>query len=219
MSTLHIPPISLRELLHRVGDVPAERIVSDPAPGTATLADVIRLCDGDASRICELVDGVLVEKAMGRRESLIGSWLIFLLQSYLQQHPLGEITGADGPYQLREDQVRYPDVAFLAWDRVPADADPATPMPGWVPNLAVEVLSPSNSQGEMQRKLEDYFAAGVELVWYLDPDRRVVDVFTAVDRRQTLDEDDTLTGGTVLPGFEVSVRNLFQAGESRRPGR
>ncbi len=219
MTTLQSPPMSLTDLLHRVGDVPAERIVADPAPGTATIADVIRLCDGDANKKCELVDGVLVEKTMGRRESLIGARLIFFLQPYLQATNLGEVTGADGPYQLLEDQVRFPDIAFISRDRIPEDADPRTPAPDWVPNLAVEVLSPSNTRGEMQRKLQDYFAAGVELVWYIDPESRTIDVFTAVDRRQALTEDDPLTGGTVLPGFEVSVRNLFQAGELRRPGR
>lgn len=115
----------LAELLHRVGDVPSERIVTDPAPGTATIADCQRLCDGDAKRVCELVDGVLVEKT----------------------------------------------------------------------------------------------AAGVELVWYIDPDERLVEVFTAVDQKQTLRESDPLTGGTVLPGFQVSVQEIFVSGELRRPQR
>lgn len=217
MTSLHTPPISLTDLLQRVGDVPLERIVHDPAPGTATAIDALRLCDGEPKRLCELVDGVLVEKSMGRRESLIGARLIFLIQSYLQENNLGEITGADGPYQLLEDQVRFPDVAFLSWDRLPPDADPRSPMTAAAPNLAVEVLSPSNTRKEMQRKLEDYFAAGVELVWYIDPDDCTIDVFTAVDQKQTLREDDMLTGGTVLPGFQIAIKEIFESGERRRP--
>lgn len=217
MNTVLTP--SVVELLHRVGDVTRERIVFDPAPGTATIADVQRLCDGDANRTCELVDGVLVEKAMGHREGLIEAWLIFQLGQYLKQHPLGICTGASGPYQILEDQVRFPDVGFTAWDRIPVDADPKVFAPDWAPNLAVEVLSPSNTRGEMQRKLQDYFAAGVELVWYIDPDDRTVEVFTGVDQKQILTINDTLTGGAVLPGFEVSVRDIFEAGEFRRPKR
>ena len=154
---------------------------------------------------------------MGRRESLIGARLIFLIQFYLEENNLGEITGADGPYQLLEDQVRFPDVAFVSWNRIPVDADPRVFAPDWAPNLAIEVLSPSNTRGEMKRKLEDYFTAGVELVWYIDPDVRTVEVFTAVDQKQTLREDDMLTGGTVLPGFQVNIKELFASGELRRP--
>jgi Uma2 family endonuclease len=215
MNAVVTPPQA--ELLHRVGDVPRERIIFDPPPGTATIADVIRLCDGDAKRRCELVDGVLVEKAMGNREGMIEGWLSRQLGNYLEDHPLGVWTTGSGTYRLLEDQIRFPDVAFTSWDRIPVDADPKVFAPDWVPNLAVEILSPSNTRGEMLRKLQDYFTAGVDLVWYVDPDQRTVEVFTGVDRKQVLTENDTLTGGTVLPGFQVSVREIFESGQLRRP--
>lgn len=210
---------SVAELLHRVGDVPMERIVFDPTPGTATIADVERLCDGDENRRCELVDGVLVEKAMGYREGMIEIWLGRQLGNYLDENPRGVMTGASGPYRLFEDQVRFPDVGFVLWDHIPVDADSKVFAPDWAPTLAVEVLSPSNTRKEMQRKLEDYFAAGVELVWYIDPDDRTVEVFTSVEQKTLLREDDTLTGGKVLPGFEVSVQKIFESGELRRPSK
>ena len=219
MSTTTSSSISLTELLHRVGDVPRARIVFDPAPGTATIADVQRLCDGDERRKCELVDGVLVEKAMGWQSSSIGLWLASILYKFVLDHQLGRMSGEAGPYSLPNDQVRFPDIAFVSWDRIPVDADPKVFAPEWAPNLAVEVLSPSNTRNEMQRKLEDYFAAGVELVWYIDPEERTVEVFTRVDQKQTLTIADTLTGGAVLPGFEVSIKEIFDAGELRRPQR
>ena len=68
-----------------------------------------------------------------------------------------------------DNQLRIPDVAFVSWDRFPDGEIPADPAPEIVPDLAVEVLSRSNSAGEMSRKVKEYFSAGVRLVWYVDP--------------------------------------------------
>ncbi len=208
---------SLADMLHRLGDVPLDRVLAHPAPGTATRDDVLRLCDGDFKRLCELVDGVLVEKAMGQRESRLAMWLAIQIGKYLETNNLGILTGADGPYSLEDDQIRFPDVAFIAWEDIPPDADPNTPMPDWTISLAVEAISPGNTRGEMKRKLKDYFAAGVELVWYLYPIERVVRVYTSELDCQTLTDADDLDGGDVLPGFRVSVQELFDAGTLRRP--
>jgi Uma2 family endonuclease len=208
---------SLADLLHRLGDVPPERILARPAPGTATPSDVLRLCDGEPKRLCELIDGVLVEKAMGQRESRLALVLARLLGNYLEAHNLGILTGADGPHSLEDDQIRFPDVAFISWDNIPPDADPGTPMPDWGPSLAVEVISPGNTRGEMKRKLKDYFTAGVELVWYVYPKERVVLVYISENDCQTLTEDGFLDGGSILPGFQLSVRQLFEAATFQRP--
>ncbi len=213
------PPDSLAELLHRLGDVPLERIIARPAPGTATPSDVLRLCDGEPKRLCELVEGVLVEKTMGQHESRLAVILIGFLLDYLKGNNLGVLTGANGPYTIENDQIRFPDVAFISWDNIPPDADPGTPMPDWVPSLAVEVISRGNTRGEMKRKLKDYFAAGVELVWYVYPKERVVRVYTSEEDCQTMTEDGTLDGGSVLPGFQLSVRQLFEAGTFQRPAK
>ena len=77
------------------------------------------------------------------------------------------------------------------------------------PNLAVEILSAGNTPEEMNQKLEDYFAAGVQLVWYIDPHRRGATVYTAVDQSLELEIDDCLDGGSVLPGFSLPLRTLF----------
>lgn len=210
---------TLADLWDRLGRVPLNRILANPPPGTATPADVLRLADAADKRLCELVDGVLVEKAMGQTESRLGFWLRHKLASYLEEHDIGIAFGADGPSQLDEDQVRFPDVGFISYDRIPSDADPDTPMPDWVPNLAIEIISPGNTKGEMDRKLRDYFAAGVELVWYINPAKQIVQVHTSVDDCTTLKADDVLDGGTVLPGFRVSIRELFARGRKVRPGK
>jgi Uma2 family endonuclease len=208
---------SFADVLRQLGDVPPERILAHPAPGTALPSDVLRLCDGEPKRLCELVDGVLVEKAMGHRESRLALEIGSLLRTYLKANNLGILAGSDGPHHLTDDQVRFPDVAFISWDNIPPDADPATPMPDWVPSLAVEVISVGNTRGEMKRKLRDYFAAGVEIVWYVYPIERVVHVYTSEEEYRTLTEDDSLDGGSVLPEFQLPVRQLFEAGEFRRP--
>ena len=207
------------DLWERLGKVPLDRILMHPAPGTATPADVLRLADAAEKRLCELVDGVLVEKAMGQRESRLAFWLGHKIANYLDEHDRGIAFGADGPSQLSEVQVRFPDLGFIAYDRIPAGADPDTPMPDWIPNLAIEVISPGNTKGEMLRKLKDFFAAGVELVWYIDPAKRTVRVYTSVDDCTILKNGDTLDGGDVLPGFRVSIRELFEKARKIRPGR
>ena len=89
-----------------------------------------------------------------------------------------------------------------------------------VPDLTVEVLSEGNTAEEMERKLKEYFLAGVRLVWFVDPEKRVVEQFTAPDESRILTENDLLTGGEVLPGFLLPVRDIFQRVPARRrPGR
>ncbi|MCX7421832.1 MAG: Uma2 family endonuclease [Planctomycetia bacterium] len=210
------PSDSLTELLHRLGDVPFERIIARPAPGTATPSDVLRLCDGEPKRLCELVEGVLVEKAIGQYESRLAFELARLIGNYLEGNNIGIPSRADGAYTIDDNQVGFTEVAFISWDNIPPDADPGTPMPNWIPSLAVEVISRSNTRGGMKRKLKDYFAVGVELVSYVYPKERVVRVYTSEEDCQKMTEDEMLDGGSVLPGFQLSVRQLFEAGTFQR---
>ena len=211
------PLETLADLMEQLGNVPLERIRLHPFPGTATVEDVLRLCDREPKRLCELVDGVLVEKVMGHQESRLAARLIFVLQSYLEEQDLGIVSGADGPHQILFDQVRFPDVAYIAYDRIPEGADPSTPVPDWIPTIAVEVLSRSNTKAEMTRKLRDYFEAGVELVWYVDPSDRTVRVYHSPEAVTTLTEADDLDGEQLLPGFRLSIRDWFDRASRIRP--
>lgn len=213
-SVLNIPiEWTMADLQEHLDGIPAHRIRLRPWPGTATVQDVVRM-DDHHDRLCELIDGVLVEKAMGFEESWIAAHLLFLLGQFLQQHPLGIVTGADGLIQLLPHQVRIPDVAYFAWERLPDRRVPREAVPHLVPDLAVEVLSASNTPTEMRRKLREYFQADVRLVWYIDPASRTVTVYTNDHDSVELDEDQTLTGDRVLPGFEVPVRQLFTPSEA-----
>ena len=211
------PPETFAELWEQLGNVPRNRIRMFPPPGTATGAVVERLCNREPKCLCELIDGVLVEKTMGHVESRLAIRLGFLLQAFLEDHDFGIVAGADGPHRVLPDQVRFPDIAFIAYNNIPKDADWRTAVPNWIPSLAVEVISESNTKGEMARKLHDYFDAGVKLVWYVDPPTRSVRVFHSPETFVTKGEHEELDGEDVLPGFRVSIRDWFDRALRVRP--
>lgn len=196
------------ERLADLGNVPACRVRCVPAPGTATIEDVIRLSESEG-RLFELVDGTLVEKAMGWQESLLAGVIMQWLNNYLDQHKIGVATGPDGMTRLFSDTVRGPDVAFVAWSRLPGGRIPTDPIPNLVPNLVIEVLSPSNTYSEMSRKRREYFHAGVELLWMVDHRSRTVTVFHSPQDALVVAEGQMLGGGKVLPDWQVDVAELF----------
>lgn len=211
-------PDTFADLLQQIGRVPLERILMHPPPGAAKEADLVRLLDGEPKRLCELVDGVLVEKTMGTREGQIAMILGHLLYMYLEKNDLGTVLGADSPFRLRVRLVRLPDVSFVPCDHLPGGALPDQAIAAVVPSLAVEVLSASNTPAEMRRKLQDYFTAGVRLVWFIDPVVQTARVFTSPGRGRSIGRDGVLDGGDVLPGFRLPLRELFARTE-RRGGR
>jgi Uma2 family endonuclease len=199
---------TLADLLEHLGGISPNRVRFRPAPGTATEKDVLAI-HGREGRLYELVDGVLVEKAMGFGESLLACALIEILRGFVRPRNLGLVTGEAGMMRLMSGLVRIPDVAFISWDRLPNRRVPTEPLPDVAPNLVVEVLSASNTLGEMARKRQEYFSAGVQLVWQVDPRMRTVEVFTAPDQSTVLHETHILEGGTALPGFTLPLQELF----------
>ena len=199
---------TLADLLEQLGDIAPERVRFRPAPGTATEEDVLVIHDREG-RLYELVHGVLVEKAVGLRASSLASVLITLLLTFVRPRHLGLVTAPDGTMRLAPGLVRIPDVAFISWDRLPDRRVPTEPIPDLAPDLAVEVLSAGNTATEMARKRQDYFAAGVQVVWEVNPNTRTVEVFTAPDQSTVLHEAEILEGGIVLPGFTVPLQELF----------
>jgi len=206
---------TLADLLERLGGIPLDRIRFRPFPGTASVQDVIEIQRREG-RSCELVEGVLLEKTVGLTESRLAVFLGGLLNTFVLPRNLGVVTGADGTVELMADLVRIPDVAFTSWDRFPGRRFPTSPVPRLAPNLAVEVLSQGNTPGEMAAKRQDYFAAGVQLVWEIDPAIRTVEVYSTPSKSSTFGPGDTLDGGMVLPGFTLSCQELF--GELDRHG-
>jgi Uma2 family endonuclease len=201
--------VTLADLLEQLGDIAPERIRANPPPGTATEQDLLDIRRRE-KRLYELVDGVLVEKAMGFLESSLACDLIFLLKVFLEQHDLGFLTGPDGAVRLMPRLVRIPDISFIAWKQLPTHERPRDPLPDLAPALAVEVLSKGNTEKEMDRKVREYFRSGVQLIWSVDEKQRTVQVFTAPEQSVVLTEEQTLDGGDVLPGLRLPLRQIFE---------
>lgn len=204
---------TIGEVQERLGNVPVNRIISFPAPGTAS---TLELLDPQITRGrgVELVDGILVEKPMGFREDYIASLFIQFIGFYLRDNNIGAVVGSQGLIRFNPSLVRLPDVTFTRWDSAddPADIeDPDTAFLEVVPDLVVEVLSESNTPREMEIKLSEYATAGVKLVWYVDPDAKTVTVYPKGRERgkKVLGVKDTLDGGKVLPGFTLPVADIF----------
>jgi Uma2 family endonuclease len=207
---------SLADLQARLGGVPLERIRFYPPPGLATVEDALWLDDHE-DRLCELVDGVLVEKVMSTFESQLAFILGHLLHNYLDRHPIGIVTGPDGQLWILPTIMRMPDAAFIRWDKFPNGKLPNDPAYKIAPDLAVEIISKGNPRKEMEIKLDEYFQAGVQLVWYIDPRKKAAQIYTARDACVDIDEAGFLDGGAVLPGFTLRLGELFERAERRGP--
>jgi Uma2 family endonuclease len=196
------------ELLRDLGGIPPGRVRMRPAPGTATLRDLIRLQKQDG-RVYELVDGTLVAKPVAFDESTLALRLGGILERFVTENDLGLAAGEQGLMRLMPGLARAPDVSFISWAQIPDRQSRRAPVPDLYPDLAVEILSKSNTRREMARKRKEYFLAGTRLVWLVNPRTRTVDVYTAPDEFATLTESDALDGGDVLPGFTLPVRAIF----------
>jgi len=203
-------PVTFADVFDSVGEIDPARIRLDPRPGTATEADHLRFHEAD-DRLYELVDGTLVEKPMGAKESGLTLTLGKYLELFLDENDLGVVLGESAGTQLLPGLVRVPDISYFSWDRLPErGVYPSEPILSTAPDLVIEILSPSNTRSEMSRKRKDYFFAGVRLVWEVDLRARSVTIYTAPDAFSTLTGDQTLEGGDVLPGFRLSLSALFK---------
>ncbi len=179
-----------------------------------TADDLMRMPD-DGKRY-ELVQGELIEMPPPNRgHALLSARVFARLVVYAEAHDLGEVTGSDGGFLLQTDPetgletVRVPDVAFTTKARKSTAPDKIY---RGAPDLAVEVISPSETFTMIRRKLRDYFANSVKLVWLIYPDARSIEVYrNAEDEPVMLGMKDTLEGGDLLPGFSLKVKEVFAA--------
>ena len=195
---------ALSDLLEELGGIPPSRVIVRPPPGTATEEDVIRLMEAPRKRLCELIDGVLVEKPPGFKESVLAAAMVSALRDFAKPKKLGLVAGPDGTIRLWPGRVRIPDVAYISWDRLPD-----RPIPEIAPEIAIEALSESNAKTEMEIKRKEYFRVGVRLVWEIDPESRTVAVYTSLENATILKQSDLLGGDPVLPGFSIQLADLF----------
>jgi Uma2 family endonuclease len=192
--------------LAALGDIPLDRVIFDPPPGTATEADLLRLVEGK-KRLCELIDGTLVEKAMGYWEGVIAAIVIRILGDYVRSRGLGQVSGADSTMRMRAGNVRLPDVGFTSKERLPTTL---AAIPTLSPDLAVEVLSPGNTAAEIKQKLAEYFESGTRLAWVIDPVSRTIAVYVQPGTSRVYEESESLTADPVLPGLTLSVAEVFE---------
>jgi Uma2 family endonuclease len=131
------------------------------------------------------------------------------LDQYVQEKDLGIVCTEVGfRLTMNPDTVRAPDIAFIATRRFPEGRIPEK-FADFPPDLAVEVLSPSDTVSELLRKIEEYFRAGVPLVWVVDPATQTVTVYRSLQNVKILSTDEELDGDGVLPGFRVKVGGVF----------
>jgi Uma2 family endonuclease len=180
-------------------------------PAEARRIDVATLTPAALPDLYEVVNGEIVDKTtVGVRQVNIASRIFYFLCVFALPKRLGQ-PAIEALFHLHNDSPeRRPDVAFVADSRWPFDLE-APEGNSWpvVPNLAVEVISPSNTYNEIRQKIQEYFAAGVELVWVVSTDLRQVEAFTAAGGYQLVTLDQNLKGDPVLPGFELPLRDLF----------
>ncbi len=163
-------------------------------------------------RVIELVEGELIEISKPTRiHGVVALRLAQRIANFVDAHELGEASVGDSGFVLErneqgKDTVRGLDIAFVCKSRVPDPPDFSWYEIG--PYLAVEVISPNNKAGDIHLKVMQLLKAGTRLVWLVHPESRTVVVQTG-DGAITLHESDTLSGGDVLPGFEILVSEIF----------
>ena len=133
-----------------------------------------------------------------------------LLDEHVEAHDLGVCCGAETGFILQRDPdtVRAPDAAVVLKSRIPDTGIPAGYWP-FAPDVAVEVVSPSDRLAEVHVKIAEYFAAGTRLVWLVEPETRMVHVYRSLKVVEVVGTEQELEGGDVLPGFRCEVRRLF----------
>jgi Uma2 family endonuclease len=200
--------VTAAEMLEQLGGIPLERIRMVPPPGMATDNDALRIQDAEG-RTCEVIDGILVEKATGFNESCIAATLIQLLKNFVDKHDLGIVAGPDGLIRLVPGRTRAPDVAFFSWSKFPHRRLPKEPVPHLIPDLAVEVLSTSNTKDEIEDKLDEYFSSGVRGAWVIEPAQSAARLYAERNEFTDITEDGVLIAPSVLPGFELPLRRIL----------
>jgi Uma2 family endonuclease len=133
------------------------------------------------------------------------------LDVFVTKQDFGIVLDSEAKYRLARDPdlVRRPDISFVSWQRLPGRQIPVEDVVDFAPDLAVEIISPTNRATEIEQKIEDYFANGVRLVWVVYPDQKHVYVYDAPNKCRILQPGDSLDGGVLLPGFHVTLTDLF----------
>jgi len=177
---------------------------------THVTADQLLRMPDDGYRY-ELVEGELRKMApAGWRHGAVGGNLHSLLGHHVMEHKLGQVFFAETGFLIARgpDTVRAPDIAFIRQERLEEQRSEEAFWPGG-PDLAVEVVSPSDTTGAVDEKVESWLDAGTKIVWVVNPKWRSVTVYRSATNIKTLTENDDLDGEDVVPGFRCRVGEIF----------
>jgi Uma2 family endonuclease len=159
-------------------------------------------------RLFEYIGGAIIEVVSNPESSKLAARLLMLMGRYFLQNDIGHVTAPDGGYTVGKDRY-IPDIGFISYKKQPK----LVWKDGYItdaPDLAVEILSPSNRPEEIRVKVANYLAAGCN-VWVFDGEKKRIEVYVPGQPVRILGADDTLDGGAVLPGFTLAVREIFPA--------
>jgi Uma2 family endonuclease len=163
------------------------------------------------SRACELLEGVITRMSpAGWKHGNVSARLVGMLIQHVTENDLGEVFSTETGFTIARDPdtVRAPDAAFIRKDHLPATPPEDAFWPG-PPDLAVEVISPGDTTGEIDDKVKAWLDAGSAMVWVVNPKWRSVTVYRSATDIKTLTENDELVGQDVLPGFHCRLREIF----------
>ncbi|HMB08628.1 MAG TPA: Uma2 family endonuclease [Isosphaeraceae bacterium] len=178
----------------------------------ATTTPLPEIAPPKEDMLYEVVNGQVVERTMGADSTWIASMLNQILGSFALTHQLGRaVVEMRFRIDRAKDLQRRPDMAFVPFDRWPRSRQvPEGATWDVVPDLAVEIISPSNTADGVMAKVEEYFRAGPRLVWAIDPNQCQVYAYESPTSVRILQVGDDLDGGAVVPGFRLPIAVLFE---------
>jgi Uma2 family endonuclease len=162
----------------------------------------------------ERVDGEMRVSPAGCRHEGVGAALLARLWTFVHERRLGHVFGSSAGFRWRgrkadrPDNVRSPDVSFVAAGRLPDERWPVGFAP-LAPDLAVEVLSPNDRPEDVLEKVGEYLANGTRLVWVIDPEKRTAVVYRRLTDVRAISETETLDGEDVVPGFACPLKDVL----------
>jgi Uma2 family endonuclease len=156
----------------------------------------------------ELIEGELVVSPAGMKHEGIGAELLFRIRMFLDTHRLGRVFGSSVGFQLAQCTLLSPDVSFVGFEKLPDEELPDT-FGQLAPDLAVEILLPSDSMARVEQKVELYLMNGAQLVWVINPAGARATVYRADGTAAIVRADGALDGETVLPGFRCALAEIL----------
>jgi Uma2 family endonuclease len=174
--------------------------------GTATVEDLLKMPEDGQKH--ELVDGEIVVSPTGVRHSQIAIKIAHIIATFLDGHPIGVLFSPDLGIWLSNGNLRSPDLTFVRNEKMPKDED-RDKFAEFIPDLAVEVLSPTDRPKFVAEKIGEFLENGVPIVWLVDPSRKTVSEYRSLSEIKLYSGDDVIHAEPVLPGFSSPISRFF----------